>query len=524
MRTISSAISACFEFKDGKLHESRVSGPSHFGRSSPGDFRRLADQHAPRAQIFLYALLGDRQGAEAVSVSIFARAYRTLCRPCYALLFVVASSAFQMAVAQPPTVPPSPYVDQTRGTGIDQLVEMALSRNAGLLATRQRLTEAQGLLRQSAFRTNPAMEASYGTGSALGSPGVRDLSIGYSHIFELGGKRARRIEVSKWGIKLAELEIADRERQIRADVKSRYAEALAAVRNLGITERQLGLNRETFQITQARVRQGEAPAIDQGLLQVEVGRLESDRALVENQVVRDLLAIKPLVGIALDQPLTLQGNLSDPPAALRLQDALSKAIASRPDLAAARMEESLRGAETRATRAEAVPNVVGTVRYTRSNDTLDQRGLNSAGAPVPIRDLDNVLTAGASIILPIRNRNQGNIQAATARTASARLRRQYLESVVAQEVTAAFGRFEAARRALAIFDQTVLNRAEQNVNIIRAAYNAGELRLFDVLNEQRRLVDTQRAYTDVLREYYLSVVELERAIGAPLPLEEDTNQ
>ena len=88
---------------------------------------------------------------------------------------------------------------------------------------------------------------------------------------------------------------------------------------------------------------------------------------------------------------------------------------------------------------------------------------------------------------------------------------------MAQEITAAYRRFEASQRARAIFEGTVLDRSQDNVRIIRAAYSAGELRLFDVLNEQRRLVDTQRAYTEVLKEYFLSVVELERAIGVPLP-------
>lgn len=431
-------------------------------------------------------------------------------------LLLVGISYSSVARGQAPTAPPS-YIDQTRGTGIDQLVEMALNRNAELLATRQRIAEAQGLLRQSAFRTNPAIEASYGNGAPLGSPGQQEFSVGYSHIFELGGKRTRRIEVSELGVKLAELEVADRERQIRADVQSRYAEALAAIRNFEIIDRQLSLNRETFQVTQARVQQGEAPALDQGLSQVEVGRLESDRALAENQVARDLLAIKPLVGIALDQPLTLQGDLRRPPASLTLNDALSKALASRPDLAAVRMEESLRDAETRAAKAEAVPNLVGSARYTRTDLRFDQLGLNGAGAAVPLRDTDNMLTAGVSITLPLRNRNQGNIQAAEARTRSAQLRRQYLEQVVRQEVTAAFTRFEAAKHALDILDKNVLGRAQENVQIIRAAYNAGELRLFDVLNEQRRLTDTQRAYTEVLREYFVSVVELERAIGERVP-------
>jgi len=38
----------------------------------------------------------------------------------------------------------------------------------------------------------------------------------------------------------------------------------------------------------------------------------------------------------------------------------------------------------------------------------------------------------------------------------------------------------------------------------------------DVINEQRRLVDTQRAYTDLLREAFIAAVEIERATGSPV--------
>jgi cobalt-zinc-cadmium efflux system outer membrane protein len=434
----------------------------------------------------------------------------------YALAF--AAALLPVCALGQVAAPGTAYFDQARGTGVDQLVDMAIRQNADLLATRQRLTEAQGLLRQSGFKPNPSIDISYGDGAPVGSgPNLREMSLGYSHIFELGGKRQRRIEVSEWGVKLAGLEIADRERQIRADVKSKYGEALAAIRNLQFTEELLGVNRETLQVTQARVQQGEAPTVDQGLLQVDVGRLQSDRTLVENQVLRNILAIKPLVGARLDQDLALQGDLVSWKTTITLQAALAKASEARPDLAAFRMEQSLRDSEVRAAKAEAVPNVVGSVRFTRSNDLFDQFGTSKAGAVVPIRDLDKTLTAGVSIVLPWRNRNQGNIQAAEARTASAKLKSQYQEQVVAQEVTSAYRRFEAARQARSIFEDSVLNQSQNNVRIIRAAYTAGELRLFDVLNEQRRLVDTQRAYTEVLREYFLSVVELERAVGTELP-------
>jgi cobalt-zinc-cadmium efflux system outer membrane protein len=62
----------------------------------------------------------------------------------------------------------------------------------------------------------------------------------------------------------------------------------------------------------------------------------------------------------------------------------------------------------------------------------------------------------------------------------------------------------------------VVRPSEENVRVLRAAYDLGELRLLEVINEQRRLVETQRAYTEILRESYVALVELERSVGAPL--------
>lgn len=445
--------------------------------------------------------------------------YRLQLLLCVALVLAPTYEAFGQSnpAGQVSNAAASAYFDARNGTSLDEIVAMALARNADLLAAQQSVTEAQALLRQAGFRPNPGFDVSVGTGSFLGSLGERQISVGYSHIFELGGKRQRRVDVSEIGIKLARLQIADRERLLRATVKAGYGEALAGIRNLDIAQQQLKLNQQTFQITEARVTKGEAPAIDQGLQQVEVGRLASDRTLFENQVVRALFALKPQIGLALDQPLKLSGNLRAIPVTISLDQALKKAIASRPDLQAARLQETLGEAEARSARAEAVPNMIATGRYSRTNSAFPQLGLSAAGAPVPLRDQDNIASVGISINVPARNRNQGNIAAAEARTESARLRGKFLEQVVIQEVRSAYSRYEAAQQSLRIFDQSVLNRSQDNLRIIRAAYTAGELRLLDVLTEQRRVIDTQRAYTDVLKEYFESIVELERAVGAPLP-------
>ena len=433
-----------------------------------------------------------------------------------ACILLSSPQSFLFAQNSPQPIPASNYLDVAKGLGFEQLVQTALTRNADLLAARFRLTEAQGLLRQAGFRPNPGIDMSFGSGRLLGSAGEREVSVGYNHILEMGHKRELRVEVSEIGVQLAKFEIADRERRLRAEVRSRYADALAAIRNLEIADRQMQLNRETLRITEARVQQGEAPKLDQGLVQVEVRRIESDRLLFENQLQRALFAIKPLIGMNIEEPLALNGHLRGQTLQANVAELVSKALADRPDLQAVRVEASLREAETRAAKAEAVPNIIATGRYTRSNSSANQLGLTEAGAMVPIQNTDNILTAGVSITLPVKNRNQGLIQAAAARTDAARLRRQFAEQVVIQEVRASYSRYETAQRALALFDGQILNQAQDNLRIIQAAFSAGELRLFDVISEQRRLTDTQRAYTDVLREFYISEVELEQALGSPL--------
>lgn len=423
------------------------------------------------------------------------------------------ATAINAQDVQGPRPSSSQAVDSITGTSVSQLIDMATARNADLLAARQRLAEAQGILRQSGFRPNPSIDTTFNAGPAVGVGGPSEFSLGYNHVFELGGKRRLRIEVSERGLDLARWGIADFERQLRSDVSTRYAEALAASRNLALIEQQLRLSEETLRITDDRVRQGEAPALDQALLQVEVGRLESDRILYENQVQRAVLAIRPLIGLENDSPLRIGGDLIVRQLKVPLADLLARAMAERPDLQVARMDEQMREAEVRSARAEAIPNLVASGRYARTNDNLGLQGIAASGALAPIIDLDHTFTVGVSLNLPIRNRNQGLIQAAIARTEGTRFRRKFVEQVVAQEVRAAYTRHEAAQRALAVYDQTVLNKSRDNLRTIQAAFAAGELRLFDVINEQRRLTDTQRAYTEVLREAYASQIDLERAVG-----------
>ena len=81
---------------------------------------------------------------------------------------------------------------------------------------------------------------------------------------------------------------------------------------------------------------------------------------------------------------------------------------------------------------------------------------------------------------------------------------------------AALRRWEAAQGAVEILNRGVIGQSEKNLAVIRQAYSLGQLRILDVLNEQRRLIETQLAYLDAQSELFQSFAELERAIGGPI--------
>jgi outer membrane protein, heavy metal efflux system len=63
----------------------------------------------------------------------------------------------------------------------------------------------------------------------------------------------------------------------------------------------------------------------------------------------------------------------------------------------------------------------------------------------------------------------------------------------------------------------VVDQSNKNLAVVREAYQLGQLRLLDVLNEQRRLTDTDLNYLDARVQAARPLADLERASGGLLP-------
>ena len=412
------------------------------------------------------------------------------------------------------SVAASSLVDAQNGMTQSDLVAHSLAHNPEILAARQERAAAGGDLAQAKLRKNPFLELG-GMKEVNGDD--NRFSIGGSLPLELFGRRARRTEVAEQKLATSTSAVADRERWIAAEVRSRFGDALAAVRNLAFAEQLLALNREFLRLTDDRARKGAAAPLDADEVRVEVNRIEAQRIGAVAQAELAMLALKEAAGMRPEEPLRVKGNLEEPAPALNATELLRIALAHRPDLAEARAAEQLAAATRSQDRAESRPDASLSASYERPDTGFSQRAFNPAGNLSPIRQTFNYAVFGLTISLPLFDRRQGALIADTALMEAARHRREYAELVVRHDVEQARVRYVLALSQAEVYRTGVRDQADHNLEIVRKTYEYGRTPVLDVIAEQRRYIDIETGYTGILHAVYLARVALERALSAPLP-------
>ncbi|WP_352431027.1 TolC family protein [Pyrinomonas sp.] len=395
----------------------------------------------------------------------------------------------------------------------EQLVEMALARRADLLAARARAEAARARALQAGLRPNPTLETEYGTPRFLGGEAELDFSVGVSQLFELGDKRRLRKEAARLEAERVEAELHALEQRIASEVRAAFARAVAAGQLLETLNQLVALGEDLERATAARLKEGDVAAVDLDAVRVELERVRAERARAQADFEAELIALRSSVGLDLDAPLRVAPLEERPP---RLDFSLAElteiALRERADLRAARLAESASAARLRLAEAQRTPDVAAVARFSRSKQIVD---LPERLGGVAL-DRDNELTFGLQVALPVFNRNQGEIAAAASERVQATKEREFLEAAIKRDVALGYRRYLAAAESLELFADRIVPQSEAILRRVRAAYGLGEFSIFDVLQEQRRLIESQTRYREAVRDYYAALADLERAVGAPL--------
>lgn len=426
----------------------------------------------------------------------------------YRALIVLAVAVTAHGVSAQIAIPPG-YYSQTEGISLTEIVKRAFENNGQIKIARLEVDKAKARLTQAGLRANPTLEVEQETGRFVGSPGDRELSVGVSIPLDIYRQRGRRLDVARADITLKEAELLATKRDLSGQIFAAYAEALAAVREAQVIDELLGLDTETVRFVQIRVNEGETPPLELSLLQTEVERLRSRRHLIEGRMQAAFTKLKYFAGVPYAEPLQLREQISTASLPLlppTIETGIAVGLKNRPEIRLAELDEQLASAGLRLIRSQSKPDVAVNTRYAQGRAGFDDpRGEFS--------QRDRSLTIGVSIGLPIFDRNQGAKAEAEIAIRQAQERRFFAEQVVKNEIIMAFQRIDAAKRALGVLETAVLPRSLENIATIRRVYELGELKITDLIAEQRKLLDANRDLTETLTERYRAQADLFIALG-----------
>ena len=393
---------------------------------------------------------------------------------------------------------------------MEQLVATALERSPEIRAARTAMSAAGGQLTQAGLRPNPTF-----VGSQMLMTGAQHQTLlEVEWPLDLF-RREARVGTARHAVEATTLGVQDRERMLAASVRSQAGRVLAARRNVDIMNEALIAARRMRELLDSRVTEGETPKLDANIAAVEAGRIEADLAIAQADADAAAIELKALAGLGPSDPLNLRDSLealarANPADAA---EATPPSVAARADIREAMARITLADARVEEARRQGKTDMSLVGNYGREGYGFDQRGFDSAGRLVPIQGNFHSVMFGASLMLPLRNKNQGAVASAEAERSGQQELLAARQLTAQAELDAAVVRDREARRAVELYAGSIRDLARQNVEVQLEAYDLGRTPLTELLAEQRRYLDVEAAYTTALARAYDAAVTLRRARG-----------
>ncbi|HOV19631.1 MAG TPA: efflux transporter outer membrane subunit [Ottowia sp.] len=431
-----------------------------------------------------------------------------------------------------------PWQDFVQDPALRELVELALQNNRDLRVAVQNIEQARAQYQIQRAAQLPALTGSLSeqrtvpnaNADANGQPKVSSLytlGVGISS-WELDffGRVAALKDVALSSYLATEEALKTTQMSLIANVITAGLQLKSDTELLGLAERTLATREQSLQLTQLRLDNGAATALDQQLAQSQVANAQAARAQQQRLRAQDINLLTLLVGQPLPerllpavptaaapapQPdLAQMASVPAPVAALPAFAPVPAGLPSdlllrRPDIRAA--EQQLIGANANigAARANFFPRITLTASVGRVSTDLD--GLLGSGGT-------GAWTFAPSISLPIFDggRNQANLDVAKAGRAIAVAQyEKAIQSAFREVADALAGRATLMDQLDALQAQATAERERYRLTDLR--YRNGVASHLDLLDAQRSLFSIEQALAQGQLAERSNEVLLYKALG-----------
>lgn len=322
---------------------------------------------------------------------------------------------------------------------------------------------------------------------------------------ETAGKRRRRSEQAQHLSDSARFNIATTAWEVRSRLRTCLLEFVATRQRAQLLQRQVALQRDVSERLARQLQAGAIATAEISAARVAFAKLSVDLADAQSQLAEGRARVAEAVGLPLAalEGVTLSFDLSAIPSAESMTSAEARrtALQSRSDVLGALADYAASQSALQLEIAKQYPDLHLSPGYSWNQ--------GSEG--------DSQWQLGATVELPLLNRNQGPIAEAEARRAASAARFVALQAKVIGEIDRVVAAYEASRKNLAALQSLAAAQKTLNDNT-QAQFQAGAADRLDLLASELELETASLGELDATAKLQLALGALEDALQRPLEL------
>jgi outer membrane protein, heavy metal efflux system len=407
---------------------------------------------------------------------------------------------------------PADFVDYgTPGNmDIDAAINTLVNQNLDLLAAKLEIPMAEADVLTANLRANPIFYADtqlipYGHFSFLrpGGPPQSDVNINYP--LDITFKRSARTASAREAKSVTEAQLQDAVRNQIDNLYTIYEGVVAAGLTLKFSEVYLtGINRlltvtdELYQ--DGQIQESDLDAVKANVFKAQLQVKESRKAKIAANRALALMLNMPLDDVEKLDVFDPVGKLQALP--VPKEELVKRAVGRRPDLIAFRYGLRRAQADLKLARANGYPDAYILYQpYTFQNNTY--LGVPSAYS----------WTLGATLTIPLYNRNQGNVTRAKINISQTEIQVASAERVVQNDVLNAALELEQSLVAVTEFRKDIIPVSQKVRDAAFKRFTGGQTSALEFLAAQQDFNDQVRAYRDALVRHRQAILDLNTAVG-----------
>lgn len=380
-------------------------------------------------------------------------------------------------------------------------LQRVLASSPDLAAAAEAVRAREGDARQASLWPNPELigeaENFAGTGDRENFESA-EYTVSLAQPIDVSGKIRRRATAADYERRIAGWDYETTRLDLITSTRKMFADLLAAQQKVGLTNELARLADSLAAAVGARVRAGKVSPVEGTRIDVVKSAARAEALRAEQELSTAQAALSALWGEA-GAPVSRAEEDRPPAAELPPPEVLERLLAGAPEAARWSDEIALREVEFGLARASALPDITASVGARRFADNDDY-----------------AFIAGLAVPLPVIDRNQGAIAAATSRRTEAERRRAAFLARQRAEFRAAYDAVRRTEISLRSLDGRIIPAAQSVFSATTAGYQAGKFSLIDLLDAQRTLFEAQIQGVEARSELTKALADLERLIARPV--------